>query len=174
MKNFISNLASKLNPRPARSQRGDTMIEVLVTTIIIAIGVLGSATLQVTALKNLASSHNSSVAAFVAEDFGERMRANPVAVLNDDYVHSTAPDTYPDCVAEACSNANLALFDIGSWWLQLSDNLPAATGEVTRNAGTSTFLLTVRWDSNRDGSSGENCPNVTTDDLDCYQIEITI
>ena len=44
----------------ARRQRGDTMIEVLVTVIIIAVGVLGAAALQVTTLKNLSSSHSAS------------------------------------------------------------------------------------------------------------------
>ena len=61
---------------PGRSQRGDTMIEVLVTIIIIAVGVLGAAALQVTTLKNLSSSHSASVAAILTEDFSERMRAN--------------------------------------------------------------------------------------------------
>ena len=61
-----------------RRQRGDTMIEVLVTIIVIAVGVLGAAALQVTTLKNLSSSHSATVAALVAEDMTERMRANPV------------------------------------------------------------------------------------------------
>ncbi len=52
-----------------RGQRGDTMIEVLVTIIIIAVGVLGTAALQVTTLKNLSSSHSASVAAIVARGF---------------------------------------------------------------------------------------------------------
>jgi transposase InsO family protein len=57
------------------------MIEVLVTVIIIAVGVLGAAALQITTLKNLSSSHSASVAAIVVEDFSERMRANPIAAL---------------------------------------------------------------------------------------------
>ena len=80
----------------ARRQRGDTMIEVLVTVIIIAVGVLGAAALQVTTLKNLSSSHSASVAAIVAEDFSERMRANPTAAMADNYVHPAAPTTFSD------------------------------------------------------------------------------
>jgi len=59
-----------------RKYRGDTMIEVLVTVLILAVGVLGVAAMQVTTYQNLNISHSASIAAIVAEDFSERMRAN--------------------------------------------------------------------------------------------------
>ncbi len=160
--------------RPVRSQRGDTMIEVLVTIIILAVGVLGAAALQVTTLKNLSSSHSASVAAILAEDFSERMRANPTEALNDAYVHDAVPGAFPDCVADACSMAQLASYDIGSWWQQVTAVLPSGTGQVTRNAGTNTFVLTVRWDDDRSGSTGVNCPTQSTNDLECFQFNVTI
>jgi len=155
-------------------QRGDTMIEVLVTMIIIAVGVLGAAALQVTTLKNLSSSHSASIAAIVAEDFGERMRANPTAALANDYVHAAAPGNYPDCTANTCTPAQLADYDMGTWWAQLTAVLPSGRGLVTRNAGTSTFVVTVRWDDDRSGSAGTNCPAQSTADLECFQMNITI
>ena len=162
-----------LKPAPRR-QRGDTMIEVLVTIIIIAVGVLGAAALQVTTLKNLSSSHSASVAAIVVEDFSERMRANPDAALADDYVHTAAPAAFPDCAANACTPTQLANYDMGSWWAQLTAVLPVGSGQVTRNAGTNTFVLTVRWDDDRSGSAGTNCPTQSTSDLECYQFNVTI
>jgi type IV pilus assembly protein PilV len=158
----------------ARRQRGDTMIEVLVTIIIIAVGVLGAAALQVTTLKNLSSSHSASIAAIVAEDFSERMLANPVATLADNYVHAAAPAAYPDCVANACSAADLATYDMGTWWAELNNVLPSASGQVTRIAGTNTFVLTVRWDEDRSGSTGTNCPAQSTADLECFRLNVTI
>lgn len=161
--------------KPGRGQRGDTMIEVLVTIIIIAVGVLGAAALQVTTLKNLSSSHSASVAAILAEDFSERMRANPDEALdNDAYVHNAAPGTFPDCAADACSMAQLATYDMGTWWQQLTTVLPSGRGEVTRNAGTNTFVLTVRWDDDRSGSTGVNCPTLSTNDLECFRFNVTI
>ena len=156
-----------------RKYRGDTMIEVLVTVLILAVGVLGAAAMQVTTLKNLNSSYSISVAEIVAEDFSERMRANPVAALANGYVHSTNPGTTTDCVANACSTANLANYDIESWWATLTGVLPAATGQVTRNAGTNTFVITVRWDDDRDGSTGTNCPVQSSVDLDCYRFNVS-
>ncbi len=158
----------------SRRQRGDTMIEVLVTVIIIAVGVLGAAALQITTLKNLSSSHSASVAATVVEDFSERMRANPIAALADDYVHTAAPAAFPDCVANACTPPQLAVYDMGSWWVQLTRLLPVGSAQVTRNAGTNTFVLTVRWDDDRSGSTGTNCPTQSTNDLECYQFNVTI
>jgi type IV pilus assembly protein PilV len=161
--------------KPGRSQRGDTMIEVLVTIIIIAVGVLGAAALQVTTLKNLSSSHSASVAAILAEDFSERMRANPTEALNDAYVHNAAPGAFPDCAADACSMAQLATYDMGTWWQQLTTVLPSGRGQVTRIVGpTNTFLLTVRWDDDRSGSTGVNCPTQSTNDLECFQFNVTI
>jgi len=158
----------------AGRQRGDTMIEVLVTMIIIAVGVLGTAALQVTTLRNLSSSHSASVAAIVAEDFGERMRANPNAALNDRYVHDSHPGGYLDCAQNVCTEDDMARYDIGTWWEQMDNLLPSGKGEVTRNAGTNTFVLTVRWDDDRSGSAGLTCPPQSTDDLECFQLNITI
>ncbi len=160
--------------KPVRGQRGDTMIEVLVTIIILAVGILGTAALQVTTLKNLSSSHSASVAAILAEDFSERMRANPTEALNNAYVHGAAPGAFPDCVADACTMAQLATYDVGSWWQQVTAVLPSGTGQVTRNAGTNTFVLTVRWDDDRSGSTGVNCPTQSTNDLECFQFNVTI
>jgi type IV pilus assembly protein PilV len=158
-----------------KKYRGDTMIEVLVTVLILAVGVLGVAAMQVTTLQNLNSSYSASVAEIIANDFSERMRANPTAALAGNYVHSAAPTgTIPDCVANACTLTQLATYDVDSWWTVLTGVLPAATGQVTRNAGTNTFVVTVRWDDDRSGSSGTNCPVQTASDLDCYQFNVTI
>jgi len=102
------------------------------------------------------------------------MRANPLEALNDAYVHNSAPATPPDCVANACTMAQLATYDVGSWWQQLTAVLPSGSGEVTRTAGTTTFVLTVRWDDDRSGSTGVNCPTQTANDLECYRFNVTI
>jgi type IV pilus assembly protein PilV len=157
-----------------KKYRGETMIEVLVTVLILATGVLGVAAMQVTTLKNLNSSYSTSVAEITAENFVERMRANSVATLADDYVHSAAPSAFPDCVANACTPAQLATYDVGSWWAGLDSALPSSTGQVTRINGTNTFVVTVRWDDDRSGSSGTSCPVQTDSDLDCFRFNVTI
>ena len=167
--------ASNAGKPSRRRQRGDTMIEVLVTIIIIAVGVLGAAALQVTTLKNLSSSHSASVAAIVAQDFAERMRANPDAALAGNYNHDTAPTTTTDCVANPCATAALADYDKETWWAQVTAVLPSGSGEVARiTAGVDIFELTVRWDEDRSGSTGVNCPTQSAADLECFRLNITI
>ncbi|WP_268798098.1 type IV pilus modification protein PilV [Pseudomonas huanghezhanensis] len=60
-------------------QTGMTLIEILVSVLILAIGLLGAAALQLNALKYTDSSTLSSQASFVAYDMMDRIRANPDA-----------------------------------------------------------------------------------------------
>ena len=155
--------------------RGDTMIEVLVTVLILAVGVLGVAAMQVTTFQNLGASHSASVAAMVADDFAERMRANGAVVLANTYNHSENPlVAFKDCAKETCNTSELAGYDIGSWWVALGANLPLGQGVVARVGTSNIFTLTVRWDEDRSGSSLTNCPKASAADLECYQLDITI
>ena len=175
------NIGKKESAQPARKtlsrrQRGDTMIEVLVTIIIIAVGVLGTAALQVTTLKNLSSSHSASVAAIVAHDFAERMRANPAAALAGNYNHDSAPSSYDtNCVSAPCAVGALANYDKETWWMQVTAVLPSGSGEVKPlTPGGNIFELTVRWDEDRSGSVGVACPKASAADLECFRLNITI
>lgn len=70
----------------ARYESGMTLIEVLVTTVILAIGLMGAAMIQLGALKFTDSSRMTSQASFIAYDMLDRIRANPAA----DYTWSRA------------------------------------------------------------------------------------
>ena len=59
-----------------RSQQGMTLIEVLVSVLILAIGILGAAAIQLNALKYTDSSAMTSQASFIAYDMMDRIRAN--------------------------------------------------------------------------------------------------
>ena len=59
-----------------RHQTGMTLIEVLVSVLILAIGLLGAAVIQLNALKYTDSSRMTSQASFIAYDMLDRIRAN--------------------------------------------------------------------------------------------------
>lgn len=59
-----------------RYQTGMTLIEVLVAVLILAIGLLGAAVIQLNALKYTDSSRMTSQASFIAYDMLDRIRAN--------------------------------------------------------------------------------------------------
>ena len=58
------------------SQRGTTLVETLVALLVLSIGLLGVAALQLTSLRNNRSAHLRSQAQVMAYDITDRMRAN--------------------------------------------------------------------------------------------------
>ncbi|TDV65793.1 type IV pilus modification protein PilV [Pseudomonas sp. LP_7_YM] len=61
------------------AQAGVTLIEVLVALLVLSVGVLGVATLQLNALKHTDSAMRSTQVSFIVHDLLERIRANPQA-----------------------------------------------------------------------------------------------
>ena len=139
-------------------QHGFTMIEVLVTLVIMAVGLLGLAGLQATSLRNNESAYQRSQAAQLAYDMLDRMRVNSAGVAANSYndIDMTAPSSYTDCLAadttSTCTATEMANFDDGDWHDQLAAALPMGTGSVSGAGTGSVFTITITWDDNRDGS----------------------
>ena len=122
-----------------KTQQGVTLIEVLVTLVIISIGILGTASLQVVSKRaNFAAVQRTS-AAHLANDYLERMRGNRSALesyLVDDTLGGESLGATPakDCTADgvSCANSELASYDQWQWEQQL-DGAMERIG--TANAG---------------------------------------
>lgn len=71
-------------------QRGVNMIEVLVTLVITAIGLLGLNSLQLKATRATSDTGNRSQAVWLLEDLGNRIRANSIAI--NDYSTGAEPE----------------------------------------------------------------------------------
>lgn len=69
-------------PSPKQTQKGFTLVEVLVTLLVVSIGLLGVAKLQVLALKNSYATYQRSVASAQTQDLVERLWAG-MCVLGD-------------------------------------------------------------------------------------------
>jgi type IV pilus assembly protein PilV len=99
-------------------QSGFTLIEVLVSTLVITAGLLGVASLQITSLKSSHHAYVKTQARFLAHGLIERMRANTKAVQNGDYLIpsnyncSTAPSKDCSSTSNTCSSSELAKFDV--------------------------------------------------------------
>ena len=63
-----------------KKQFGFSMIEVLVSLIIIAVGLLGLASLQITSMKGTNNAHSLNIASMIAMELSDRMRANLAGV----------------------------------------------------------------------------------------------
>jgi type IV pilus assembly protein PilV len=169
----------------ARREQGFTLMEVLISMLVLSVGVLGVAGMQVTSLKNLQSSGSFGVAAMMAHDISERMWVNQAQVLAGAYDHDEAPVDPPDCVGGTCTAAQMAAFDINDWQLRVTGYttgggtlvppvLYHAVGTIAQVGVTRVFVITLQWDDDRSGSSEiDACPPVHEDDLDCYQLTVT-
>ena len=137
------------------NHHGFTLIEVLVTLLIMSVGLLGLAGMQLTSLKNTESAYQRSQAAQLAYDMLDRMRANKTGVTDTHYdsIDTTPPGSYTDCKTNVCTDpATMATFDDGDWHAQLASTLPLGTGSVAGNGAGSVFTITVTWDDNRSGA----------------------
>ncbi|WP_171490546.1 type IV pilus modification protein PilV [Acinetobacter suaedae] len=96
-------------------QRGVGLVEILVALMILAIGVLGFVALQYRALEASAESTSRVQAISIARDLAERIRVNRNAfsVYQDEIQTPSKQRTYQtDCVTTACSDSDLADFDV--------------------------------------------------------------
>jgi type IV pilus assembly protein PilV len=123
---------------------GFTMIEVLITILVVSIGLLGLAGLQISGLRANMGSEARSKATILANDIAERMHANPLGVDASNYGNidtnnvsalgcNTAPT--PFCSSNGggvtlvtgtngCTTSQMATFDAWVW----TCGMPVATG----------------------------------------------
>jgi type IV pilus assembly protein PilV len=153
-------------------QQGFTLLEVLIALLILSIGLLGLAALQTIGLRSneMASMRTSST--MLAYDVTDRMRANPQGITDGDYVIDSSPitGTPTDCTSTDCTTTQLATYDLSQWKNAVAA-LPGGLADITQDAGPPlTHTITVRWDENRTGAAGLNCPPLDSDDLRCFRL----
>jgi type IV pilus assembly protein PilV len=131
----------------ASRQRGFTLIEILVTVVVLAIGLLGLAGLQATSLRFNNSAYHRSQATSLACDMADRMRVNRQAALGGAYDGQACNDPPLACAVVAPAG-DLDQQDLEAWCNALTCTLPLGTGSITRNGDV--FTINVRWNDSRD------------------------
>ena len=136
-------MSTALAMRSGRAQSGMTLVEVLVTLVLISVGLLGVAALQLTSLKNNQESYVRSQAAVLAADILDRMRSNQSGFNAGNY--DMATDTSGFDQAGTASTAAAA--DIAAWQASINRLLPGsdsdAAGRIVRNGQVVT--ISIRW-----------------------------
>ncbi|MDF3867492.1 type IV pilus modification protein PilV [Pseudomonas denitrificans (nom. rej.)] len=131
-----------------RKSAGFTLLEVLIAMMILAIGLLGMASLMVTSLQNNQGAYARAQATTLAYDIVERMRANrPQAEIdNSPYAitSGTPAVSTKDCSANGCTPSEMAAWDLAQWWEELTTGIPGATATVTQISGRS-YEIKLSW-----------------------------
>ncbi|NOX91889.1 MAG: type IV pilus modification protein PilV [Gammaproteobacteria bacterium] len=155
-----------------QTMQGFTLIEVLVTLVVLAIGLLGLAGLQASSLKHNNNAYQRTQATFLAYDILDRMRVNPMGIEAGSYdaVDTESLPTDPSCVGTSCTPAQLADNDALEWATRLTAALPSGRGVIAGTGANAPFTITVMWDDMRTGATGTNCDQTDPDDMTCFSI----
>ncbi|MCF1182616.1 type IV pilus modification protein PilV [Marichromatium gracile] len=135
----------QLSP-PQNAQRGFSLLESLIAMVVLAIGLLGMAELQTTAMRLNSSAYLRTQATNLAYDIIDRMRANRQQALAGAYDGQDLA-TDPQCPAASAASGTLAARDVQHWRAALACTLPRGTGSIVRNDDS--FTVTVQWDDSR-------------------------
>ncbi|WP_428624784.1 type IV pilus modification protein PilV [Sedimenticola sp.] len=136
---FIVKRVSFIRVRE-RFQRGFSMLEVLISVVVLSIGLLGIAGLQLQSLKGADSANYRSLATILTYDIVDKMHANRSLALGGSYsiaMAASAPST-PTSIQD---------IDIANWKTDLETYLPSGDGSVAVSNGVAT--VTVQWDDSR-------------------------
>lgn len=132
---------------------GFTLIEVMVSVIIFAIGLLGLASLHGVSLKENQEAYMYTQATLLAYEMGDRIK------VNSDYWRTNIPDnpSPESCMTEcnsktnSCTAAELASSDYCYWKKNVAENLTSeATAVIAKRNGSTQnapLLLTLIWPS---------------------------
>jgi type IV pilus assembly protein PilV len=136
-----------LNSRQA--ERGFSMIEVLVTLLVISLALLGTAGLQAYAMRLNQGGQFRTQAVFLAADLAERIEANKsggYAVANTIAAANPAAVSTA-CVTAACSADTLATFDLSQWQNAVATTLPQSSWSVAQAVvgNQTTYTITIGW-----------------------------
>ncbi len=113
---------------------GASLIELLVAVLVIGLGALGAAGLQLASSKNTRSALEGTTAVILAQDMAERLRANPQGGYAG-VADGSAPPGFVNCLAASCTPSELASFDVTVWKCSLGRWLTDGACREARAAG---------------------------------------
>lgn len=135
------HLSSSMKRRHCFQQRGVSLLEVMIAIFITAIGVLGAAALQLSALKYTDSSRLTSQASFIVYDVIDRIRANADPAQLEQYEIASL-DSAP---AVASSVLTTDLMDFA----KAVASLPGGDGAISVDG--SQVTVNISWTEGRAG-----------------------
>lgn len=141
-------MSMKLNFRKYYSVKGFTLIEVMISLVILAVGMLGMTAMQNESLKYNHAAFIDSQAQFLLADMAERIRANSGNNTYAILFTETTPTASTNCASTTCTSNQMATWDINQWRRKIESNvyLPSGESQILFDNITRTFVISVRYD----------------------------
>lgn len=155
-KKLRTNLAQRHKLARLRAT-GFSLLEVLISLVVLSVGLLGMAGLMSTTVKSNDSAYMTSQANALAYNIIDRMRTNASGLQAGDYsvpmpaAPSTATREPASCTGTSCSTSDLATYDIDQWQYDLAHKLPQGRGSVAPTASSGVYAITIKvlWNDER-------------------------
>jgi type IV pilus assembly protein PilV len=133
-------------------ERGFSLLEVMIALLVLSIGLLGIAGLQVFSLKYNHQSYERTQATLLINEIVDRMRANPAAVQSGLYDNVPLANAYGTYIGfgscpTTCSSTDLFNYDVYEWKKRMQDPgmLASGQGGVALDPATGLYVITVSW-----------------------------
>lgn len=168
-------------PSLMNNSKGFTLVEVMVALVVLAIGMLGLASIQAVGLQNNATAYMRTLSMQSAYNMADMIRTandtDGTVTASFDAVTSTLGSAPASCIQNNttlpnCNSTAMATFDIYQWKERLADILPSGRGAVTRTGEI--YEIKIMWDEDRTGVTGEACSGDSSVDLKCYTLHVQI
>ncbi len=144
-----------------RRSAGFSLLEVLIAVVVLSIGLLGIAGLQLTGMRFAHNSNLRYLAALQATDMADRMRANRAGIIAGNYNNISGIGSDPNCIETGCSPAQMAATDAFQWNTVNGGSLPTGVGTVVGAGLNSVFTITVSWTEMGPGGVAAQAQNFT-------------
>ena len=154
---------------PGRVQRGVGLIEVLVALIVLSIGFLVSANMQVRGMRSNQHAYHQSQATMLLGEMMDRMLNNRAATAAGNYDdRATGKSTKPTCYNSGCDTAGAADLDFFEWsanlqplrgesnfipMLPLAPDGSPAVGYISNPDANGVYTLSLSWQQVEGGST---------------------
>ena len=138
-----------------RAQSGVSLIEVLISVLVVSIGLLGAAAMQATAVRNNQGSYERTQVTLLTQSIFDAMRSNGAAAASGAYNLSSFTCTAP-------TGSSLAVSDLSNWITALRAQINStACGQINCDASRS-CTVSIQWnDSRATGGSSAQTISIT-------------
>jgi len=181
------------------AQLGASLIEILITMLIVSFALLGIAGMQLTSIRYSQSSGFRETAVNLAETMAEKIRSNSAALAEaadasayraaDDYASATTIPADPGCGlgSTPCSAAQSAQRDLREWRQALQQELPGGrgalqtvvSGGLVSSSSRRVIIMWMEKPKDSDDNLGamptdNNCPAPRVSGVSCFVLTVQL